>query len=65
MTYVSTDFTITTWGLRQGKQVWRVSWRERRGQHADITGPDDGYDALARIGDVLERLPWQPDEPRA
>lgn len=55
-------YTITTWGERNGKQVWRVRWSQGRpGMHATLTGPYDTIDAFVRIGDVLERLPWRAD----
>ena len=53
---------ITTWGKRDGKQVWRVRWNERPGMHADVTGPWETMDALVKLTpEVLARLPWRED----
>lgn len=51
---------LTSWGRRNGKQVWRVTWEERPDMYADVTGPWDTMDALIKLKpEVLARLPWQ------
>lgn len=56
----SDSYGLTTWGQRDGKQVWRVTWDERPGMVADVTGPWDTVDALVKLTpEVLKRLPWK------
>lgn len=59
----STDRGLTSWGMRDGKQVWRVTWDQRPDMVADVTGPWETIDALLKLKDeVLERLPWKTRE---
>lgn len=56
------DRGLISWGWRNGKRIWRIRWNQRPGQVAEVTGPDDGIEALMKLSDeVLERLPWQPE----
>lgn len=55
----SSDCGITSWGIRNGKQIWRVTWKERRNMVADVTGPYDLIEAFTKLTpEVLARLPW-------
>lgn len=56
----SSDRGLTTWGMRDGKQVWRVVWDQRPDMVADVTGPFETIEALIKLRDeVLIRLPWK------
>ena len=58
MTVADLTFCITTWGRRDGHQVWRVTWDERPGQIAEVTGPHDAMAAFVKAWTLVERLPW-------
>lgn len=53
-------YGLTTWGMRDGKQVWRVTWDERPDMVADVTGPHETGAALIKLTPpVLAHLPWK------
>lgn len=56
-----TDIFLTTWGMREGKQVWRCRWNERPGMLCDITGPWDTTEAFLKLHRTKHRLPWVTD----
>lgn len=56
---IGSDCGISTQGMRNGHQLWRVRWDGRPSHYAEITGPWDTTEAFCMLTDaVLERLPW-------
>jgi hypothetical protein len=64
VSYIGNDEGISSWGRRGEHRLYRITWRERPGMYAEVTGPADALEAFLKCRpEVLARLPWIEREP--